>query len=156
MHIDLHNHTNISIPDRLVENEKLIDATSQNVDLPLNTTSAGPTQSVPFLDAVLEVEYALDDVGLEFVTELLVLLISNFGQRDSLLFSERYSSAGDVMGLSERYLLFDAQNNVSARPPCIFLLLTDPFSDQVIGKISGKHVCRQGFLHLFFVDLTFS
>jgi len=104
MHIDLHNHTNISIPDRLVENEKLIDATSQNVDLPLNTTSAGPTQSVPFLDAVLEVEYALDDVGLEFVTELLVLLVSNVGQRDSLLFSERYSSAGDVMGLSERYL----------------------------------------------------
>jgi hypothetical protein len=111
MHNRVHYHTS-EFDDGLArspENDNLVYTAPQDVDLPLDTTSTGPAQSVPFLDAILEVEHALDDVGFKFVTELLVLLVGDVGQRNSLLFCERYSSAGNVMGLSERHLWCDAQ-----------------------------------------------
>jgi len=110
MHSRGHSHTSERIegPARSPADGNLVDAASQDVNLPLDTTSAGPAQSVPFLDAILEVEHALDDVGLKFVAEFLVLLVRNVGKRNSLLFCERYGSAGNMMGLSERHLWCDA------------------------------------------------
>lgn len=80
---------------------QFFDPSLQILDLPLNSLPAGPTDRIPLLYTILEIEHTFNHIGFKLVREFTVLLESNVREVAFVLLRQGNGTTGDVVSLPE-------------------------------------------------------